>query len=91
MDAESARILEEACRSWFDLGVYRLVVDLGELAYLSSMGLRCLLSMAKVAQENGGRLSLCHVHGLVKQVFQITRLSSSFPMYDSLESALAGE
>jgi stage II sporulation protein AA (anti-sigma F factor antagonist) len=53
------------------------------------MGLRSFITIGKMAQEKGGRLRLCRLAGLVKQVFEITRLSSIFPMHDSLESALA--
>lgn len=91
MDAESAPAFEEACRAWVDRGVYRLVVDMSELSYISSMGLRSFITIGKLAQEKGGRLRLCRVAGLVKQVFEITRLTSIFPMHDSLESALTTE
>jgi anti-anti-sigma factor len=89
MDAESAPAFEEACKGWVDRGVYQLVVDMSELAYVSSMGLRSFITIGKMAQEKGGRLRLCRLTGLVKQVFEITRLTTIFPIHESVESALA--
>jgi len=89
MDAESAPAFEDACKNWVDRGVCQVIVDMSELAYVSSMGLRSFITIGKMAQEKGGKLRLCRLSGLVKQVFEITRLNSIFPIHDSVESALA--
>jgi len=88
MDAESAPAFQQACQSWIDQGVNRLVIDMSELAYVSSMGLRSFVAIGKLLSDKGGNLRLCCLTGLVKQVFEITRLSSVFAMHDSVESAL---
>jgi anti-anti-sigma factor len=67
-----------------------LVVDLGDLAYISSMGLRTLLAIGKTLQGKGGALRICRLTGLVKQVFEITGMYRVFPIYESAESALVG-
>jgi anti-anti-sigma factor len=66
------------------------VVDLGDLSYVSSMGLRSFVSIGKTLQGKGGALRLCRLNGLVKQVFEITGLIRSFPVYESVEAALIG-
>ena len=90
MDAESAPHFEQECRACIAEGRNGLVVDLGELAYVSSMGLRSFISVAKTLQDKGGALRICRLTGLVKQVFEITGLISTFPIYESVESALIG-
>ena len=90
MDAQSAPQFEQDCKAWIAEGHTTLVVDLGELAYVSSMGLRSFLSTAKALQAKGGALRLCRLTGLVKQVFEITGLLRLFPIYESAESAVAG-
>ena len=40
MDAENAPEFEKSCESWISQGITVLVVDVGGLAYVSSMGLR---------------------------------------------------
>jgi anti-anti-sigma factor len=44
MDAENAPQFEQKCRACIAEGLTGLVVDLGELTYVSSMGLRSFIS-----------------------------------------------
>jgi anti-sigma B factor antagonist len=90
MDAENAPQFEQQCSACIAEGITGLVVDLGELAYISSMGLRSFVSVGKTLQGKGGALRICRLSGLVKQVFEITGLVRSFPVYESVEAALIG-
>ena len=90
MDAENAPQFEQQCRACIAEGLTVLVVDLGELRYISSMGLRSFVSIGKTLQDKGGALRICRLNGLVKQVFEITNLLGSFPVYESVEAALIG-
>ncbi len=90
MDAENAPQFEERCTACIAEGLTSLVIDMGELAYISSMGLRTFISVGKTLQATGGALRICRLNGLVKQVFQITGLVQIFPVYESVESALIG-
>jgi len=88
MDAENATQFERECESSIAEGFKSIVVDLGELTYVSSLGLRSVVAVAKKLRDKGGDLKLCRLTGLVRQVFDITRLSQVFPPHDSVESAL---
>ena len=55
-------------------GVKELVFDFSGLDYLSSAGLRVLLSAQK-RMSNQGSMKLCHVNDSVKEVFDITGFS----------------
>jgi anti-anti-sigma factor len=90
MDAENAPQFEQQCRACIAEGLSGLVVDLGELTYVSSMGLRSFVSVGKALKDKGGALRICGLHGLVKQVFEITGLLGTFPVYESVEAALIG-
>ena len=90
MDAQSATAFEESCMSWISQGVYELILDMAGLQYISSLGLRSFVVIGQQTKQNGGTLRLCGMTGLVKQVFEITRVASLFPMHDTVESALAG-
>jgi anti-anti-sigma factor len=91
MDAENAPIFESQCDTWISKGINQLVVDVGDLAYVSSMGLRSFVAIGKQLQDKGGKLRICRQTGLVKQVFEITRLNSIFPAHESVEAALADQ
>jgi anti-anti-sigma factor len=90
MDAENAPQFEEQSKACIAEGHTIVIVDLRDLTYVSSMGLRSFVSLAKTLQDKGGALRICRLTGLVKQVFEITGLSRTFPVYESLEAALLG-
>lgn len=89
MDAENAHQFEEACRTWISKGTKHLVANLEGLQYVSSMGLRCFLAVAQELQSASGSLILCGLHGLPRQVFEMTRLIGLFPVFDTTQQALA--
>ena len=90
MDPENAVQFESQCESCIAEGITSLVVDLGDLTYVSSMGLRSFVVIAQKLREKGGQLRVCRLTGLVRQVFEITRLNRVFPLHDSVESAVMG-
>jgi anti-sigma B factor antagonist len=90
MDAENSVQFERQCDSCISEGKTSLIVDLGDLSYVSSMGLRSFVGVAQKLKNKGGELRICRMTGLVRQVFEITRLNQVFPMYESVESALLG-
>ena len=88
MDAENAVHFEDQCESCISDGFTSVVVDLGDLKYVSSMGLGAIVRIAKQLRDKGGELRICCLTGLVRQLFEITRLNHVFPAHDSVESAL---
>ena len=90
MTAESAPEFERNCKAWIAEGHNRVIIDVGDLAYVSSMGLRSFLAIAKTLEDSGGSLGVCRLTGLVKQVFEITGLTKAIRVYESAESALMG-
>jgi len=70
-------------------GARQMVLDLSAVDYVSSAGLRVLLVVAKRLRAVGGRLILCAVQSQVKEVLDISGLSSVFPVCPSRAEALA--
>jgi anti-sigma B factor antagonist len=89
MDAENAHEFEDACQRWISGGAKHLIADLDDLQYVSSMGLRCFLAVAQKLQSASGSLILCGLHGLPRQVFEMTRLIGLFPVFETTEQAIA--
>ena len=81
-DAAWDRLLEEGQKSF--------VVDLSELDYINSAGIGSFLRNGKLTLEKGGSLRICGIKGLVKELFEMTQLTSVFPNFDSAESACQG-
>jgi len=68
----------------------RVVVDLSAVTFLDSSGLNVLVSGKRTLAESG--VDLCVVtepNGPVRRVFEITRLTGSLGVVDSLDDALA--
>lgn len=88
MDAENSAAFESQCESCIAEGFTNIVMDLGRLTYVSSMGLSSIVKIAKQLRAKGGEVRICCLTGLVRQLFEITRLDHVFPPHDSVESAL---
>ena len=89
MDAENSDEFDRACEVWISQGAKHVIADLDQLQYISSIGLRSILAAAQKLQSLSGSLILCGLHGLPRQVFEMTRLIGLFPVYETTEQALA--
>ena len=61
-------------------GVKEVVFDFVGLEYISSAGLRVLLSAQKAMMACGGKMSIANANEMVRGVFQITGLDSVFTL-----------
>jgi anti-sigma B factor antagonist len=68
-------------------GHTRILLDLGEITYLDSVGLSTLVAIHTSARSAGGSLKLLRLPRGVRHVLQIARLSTVFEIYDNLEAA----
>lgn len=67
----------------------RVVVDLSEVGFLASIGIRLLTLNAKAIASRSGRMVLLHPNPDVRHVLEITGIPAVIPIYDGLESAEA--
>lgn len=70
LDTATAPELEKAVSQELD-GVTALVFDFGKLAYISSAGLRVLLSMQKRMNQQGS-MKVLHVSDVIMEIFEVT-------------------
>lgn len=68
----------------------RLIVDLSEVNFLASIGIRLLTLNAKSIVTRGGRMVLLNPSSEIKEVLEITGIPAIIPIYEGLESAKAG-
>lgn len=78
--------------AWFDERVQadecRMVLNLAGVDYISSTGLRSLLSTAKQLKARAGALVLCGVAGAVAEVFALSGFMSIFTVVETTEEAM---
>lgn len=70
LDTSTAPGLEEELNANLD-GVNDLTIDMKELAYLSSAGLRVILAAQKKMNRQGG-MKIRHVNETIMEVFEVT-------------------
>jgi anti-sigma B factor antagonist len=65
----------------------RVLVDLSDIEFLASIGIRLLIGNAKSISGRGGRMVLINPSQEVRSVLEITGIPAIIPIYDGLESA----
>ena len=70
MDTVTAPELEKELKASLD-GVKELTLDFEKLDYISSAGLRVLLSTQKVMNKQGA-LKIIHVNDTIMEIFEVT-------------------
>lgn len=67
--------------------IRHVVCDLGEVNYMSSLGLGALISAFTTLRKQNGDLRLVRVGSRVQNLLAITKLDSIFTTYASVEEA----
>jgi anti-sigma B factor antagonist len=90
LDATTAKTFEDKILAVINSGAQRLAVDLSQLDYVSSSGLRVFLLAAKQLQGTQGKIVLCALKDHVRQVFDLAGFSSVLSIYGSRDEAIRG-
>lgn len=69
-------------------GKCQLIVDLSEVIYVNSSGLRTLLTAWREANEKDARILLCCLSDRVLEVFQIVGFDKVFELFDTMDAAI---
>ena len=88
LDASTSKGLEDKILAVIGGGQSKLIVNLSQLDYISSAGLRVFLLAAKRMNETNGKFILCSLQAPVKQVFDIAGFSSFLTLAASTEEAI---
>ena len=70
-------------------GRKKLILDCGQLTFISSMGLGMLVRVNSRMKKIGGDVRLAAVQGTVAQVMSVVGLSRMFQMYPTVDDAIA--
>ena len=87
VDSANAKDFEEELSAIIDKGATGLVVDCGELNYISSAGLRVFLIAIRKTSAVGGGLALCRVPDHINEVLEISGFSRLAKVFDTVEEA----
>jgi anti-anti-sigma factor len=88
IDAVTAPEFEKGLLALMAGGDSTLVLNFNGLEYISSAGLRSILSTAKQLKAKDGKMLFAGLQGPVKDVFKISGFGSIFKIFDTEEEAL---
>jgi anti-sigma B factor antagonist len=89
VDSSTAPELDKVLRSITDAERFRICMDLKDLEYLSSAGIKVLISTLKTCKRwNRGELRLANLPPYIAEVFDLAGLLPLFKVYPDLVEAV---
>jgi stage II sporulation protein AA (anti-sigma F factor antagonist) len=88
LDHSQSLAAETKLNSAIKEGVSKLILDLSKLDYLSSSGLRVMISLVKQIAERKGRIVFCSLSPSVESLIEMTALQNDLVVYPTLFEAL---
>lgn len=88
-DSSGAGQMDEALQQAVSSGQSRIVLDMANVSYINSAGLRTLADILTQCRANQGDLALVSLNVKVERVFNIIGFDKFFRVFDSIEAAVA--
>ena len=88
MDAVTSPDFEKSLSERIAAGESNFLINLGHLEYISSAGLRSILTIAKLLKAKDGKILFAGLRGPVKDVFNISGFGAIFKIFETEEEAL---
>lgn len=88
VDAHTAPELSRALTGLLDEGHGRIVVEVSEMGFISSAGLRAILHAHRQAVEQSGTIKLAGPTDQVRRVFEIVGLFDLLEIGDTVQEAI---
>jgi anti-anti-sigma factor len=67
----------------------KFVIDMSQVNFVASIGIRLLVSCAKANASRGGRFVLASLQPLVRETFVTAGIDNLIPLYADVETAIA--
>jgi anti-sigma B factor antagonist len=90
MDLAGALEIDAQFTSLASAGRGLLLVDLSNVGYLASIGIRTLLNGAKARKQQGGGVAICGAQMLVAKVLEMAGMRSIAPVFTDRRAGIAG-
>ena len=82
-------MLGEKIGRMIDEGIRKMIFDLNKVHWIDSSGLGLMIRAYTRMQKAGGEVKLARVTRSVQSLLQMTKLSTVFGVYESVEEAIA--
>ena len=88
LDAQTSPFLETELIKYYNEGNKFIAIDLSNINYMSSAGLRILLSIRKILKGNSGTMVLLKPCAMVSEVLEMSGFSKIFFVLDDIKGLL---
>ncbi len=88
VDSNTAPAFEAALKNVIEGGQRNIALELSGVDFMSSAGLRGMVSSLKACKSGGGNLALAAVSDRVGEVLKLAGLLSLFSLHDDVTSAV---
>ncbi len=89
MGGPEALELNEKMNHLLDNGRKKVVLDLHGVDRMNSSGLGIMINALGNFKQNGGDLKLAALNARIEHLLKVTRLTSIFEVYDTIDAAIA--
>jgi len=90
VDSETAPELDDALTKLLQDNKNKIVLNLGDVNYMSYAGLRAIVKALKDAQKSGGDVRLASVSAPIEGILLTVGMMQMFKMFSTTEEALIG-
>ncbi len=81
------RLMNETIARLFADHKFHIVIDMGGVPRIDSSGVDTLVHACRLARENGGDAKLAGLNARIRQLLEITQLTSVFDIYPDVAQA----
>jgi anti-anti-sigma factor len=89
VDGSNSQEFQQAIEGVIDDNDRAVVLQLKQLSYISSSGLRVMLMVARMLQKRGTKFALCELTESIREVFEISGFDRIISVHDTESAAVA--
>ncbi len=89
MDLYNSYKLKDLVSKMVEKDVRKIVINLDAVSYIDSSGVGALIYICSIIKKLNLQLAMTNIHGSVKKVIDLTKLTDYFPITGTIEEALS--
>lgn len=89
LDASTSSAMEQKILSLIEEGHFKMVLDFSGVEYLSSAGMRLMLSISKKLKQLEGEVVVCHLNSDVMDVIKMAGFDRVLKIYSTEEECFS--
>jgi anti-sigma B factor antagonist len=88
MDLYNSYKLKELAMKMLEKKIERFIVNMDKVTYIDSSGIGALIYICSTMKKMNLKFIIANIHGSVKKVIELTKLTGYFPIANSIEEAI---